>query len=65
MLRYWRQGKLVILLLIAAEFALLKCHIFLSKGRGGILKFTFTMNYLVMTVRIQRNSSSTVENDIW
>ena len=40
-LRYRRQGKLVMLLLIAAEFALLKCHIFLSNGRGGgILKLT-------------------------
>ena len=38
-LRCCRQGKLVMLLLIAAEFALLKCHIFLSNGRGeDILK---------------------------
>ena len=55
MLRYWRQGKLVILILIAAEFALLKCHIFLSKGRGGgggYSEVYLTMNHLVTTVRI-------------
>ena len=40
-LRCCLQGKLFMLLLIAAEFALLKCHIFLSNGRGGgILKLT-------------------------
>ena len=38
-LRCWSQGKLFMLLLMAAEFALLKCQIFLSNG-GGILKFT-------------------------
>ena len=43
------------LLLIAAAFALLKRHIFLSIGRGGGGSYSeihFTMNYLVMTVRI-------------
>ena len=41
------QGKFVILFLMAAKFALLKCQIFLSSGGGGgggggggILKFT-------------------------
>ena len=35
------QGKLVMLLLMAAVFALLNCQIFLSKGvGGGILKLT-------------------------
>ena len=39
--RWLDQGKLVILLLMAVEFALSKCHIFLSNGGGGgILKFT-------------------------
>ena len=40
-IRYLSQGKLVILLLMAVEFTLLKCQIFLSNGEGGgILKFT-------------------------
>ena len=40
-LRCCLQGKLAMLLFIAAEFDLLKCHIFLSNGRGGgILKLT-------------------------
>ena len=32
--RCWGHGKQVMLLLIAAEFALLKCQIFLSNGNG-------------------------------
>ena len=40
-LKFHRQGKLVMLLLIATEFALLKFHSFLSNGRrDGILKLT-------------------------
>ena len=41
MLRCGCHAKLAMLLLTAAEFALLKCQIFLSNGKGGgILKFT-------------------------
>ena len=40
-LRCWSQGKLVMLLLMAAVFALLKCQMFFSSGGGeGFLKFT-------------------------
>ena len=36
MLRCWRHGKLVILLLIAAEFALLKCQKMFSNSKGEV-----------------------------
>ena len=44
-LKCWSHGKFVMLLLIAAVFALLKCQIFLSNGGGGILKFT--LQYII------------------
>ena len=34
-LRCWRHGKLFMLFLIAAAFALLKCRMFLSNGKVG------------------------------
>ena len=49
-LRCCAQGKVFMLLLMAAVFVLLKCQIPFSKGGGGgILKLTLHVNYLMMT----------------